>query len=143
MQSLIDELKKPEYHGKTDQQAADMINAKMVMVRKPVELWQVEEHASRKGYRAKLEKASHDDANPCQEIAINILTYIKSNRLSTVDMDLADTRQMLGAMVQCGFALQSHVNELIALGDAEIRWVDQHGLGTVGDGTIRSMRAMI
>jgi hypothetical protein len=143
MQSLIDELKKPEYTGKTDQQAADMVNAKMVMVRKPVELWKVEEHASRKGYRAKLEKASRDDSNLCQEIAINILEYIKSNRLSTVDMDLPDTRQMLGAMVQCGFALQSHVDELIALGDSEIRWVDQQGLGTVGDGTIRSMRAMI
>jgi hypothetical protein len=143
MQSLIDELKKPEYTGKTDQQAADMVNAKMVMVRKPVELWQVEEHASRRGYRAKLEKASRDDANPCQEIAINILEYIKSNRLSTVDMDLPDTRLMLGAMVQCGFALQSHIDELIALGDASVRWVDQQGLGTVGDGTIRSMRAMI
>jgi len=136
MQALIDELKKPEYQGLTDQQAADMVNAKMVTVRKPVELWQVEEHASRKGYRAKLEKASRDDANQCQEIAINILTYIKSNRLSTVDMDLPETRQMLGAMVQCGFALQSHINELIALGDSEIRWVDQQGFGTVGDGQV-------
>ena len=143
MQSLIDELKKPEYIGKTDQQAADLINAKMVMVRKPVELWKVEEHASRKGYRAKLEKASRDESNPCQEIAINILTYIKSNRLETVDMDLIDTRQMLGAMVQCGFASQAHTDELIALGDSQVRWVDQQGLGTIGDGTIRSMRAMI
>ena len=143
MQALIDELKKPEYQGMTDVQAAEAINAKVVMVRKPVELWKVEEHASRKGYRAKLEKASRDDANPCQEIAINILTYIKSNRLETVDMDLIDTRQMLGAMVQCGFALQAHTEELIALGDSQVRWVDQQGLGTIGDGTIRSMRAMI
>lgn len=60
MQALIDELKKPEYIGKTDQQAAEMINAKTVTVRKPVELWQVEEHASRKGYRATLELAAKD-----------------------------------------------------------------------------------
>ena len=38
MRALIDELKKPEYQGKTDQQAADMVNAKTVTVRRPVEL---------------------------------------------------------------------------------------------------------
>ena len=35
-QALIDELKKPEYQGLTDQQAADAINAKTVVVRSPV-----------------------------------------------------------------------------------------------------------
>lgn len=143
MQQLIDELKKPDYQGLTDQQAANAINAKMVTIRKPVDLWKVEEHASRKGYRAKLEKASRDSTNPCQEIAINILEYIKSPRLHTVDMDLPDTLSMLGGMTTCGFAAQQDVAELIALGDEQIRWVDQQGYGTVGDGTIRSARERI
>lgn len=34
--NLIDELKKPEYQGKTDQQAADMVNAKTVTIRKRI-----------------------------------------------------------------------------------------------------------
>jgi len=140
MQALIDELKKPEYQGKTDQQAADMISAKTVKVRRPVELWQVEEHASRKGYRAKLEKASRDSTNPCQEIAINILEYIKSSRLHTVDMDLADTQNMLGAMVACGFATQQDIAELIAFGDQTMPWVDHHHLGIVGVGAIYNAR---
>lgn len=143
MQALIDELKKPEYASLSDQAAADRINAKTVTVRKPVELWQVEEHASRKGYRAKLEKASTNDNHPCQEIAINILTYIKSARLNTVDMDLADTQLMVGALVQCQFATQAMADELLALADQTIRWVDHIGIGTVGDGTIRSLRSMI
>jgi len=143
MQALIDELKKPEYQGKTDQQAADMINAKTVTVRRPVELWQVEEHASRKGYRATLELAAKDQSNQCQAIAINILAYINSARLNTVDMDLADTQNMLGAMVACGFATQQDIAELIAFGDRTIPWVDHNNLGIVGVGAIRNARKEI
>lgn len=143
MQALIDELKKPEYQGKTDQQAADMINAKTVTVRKPVELWQVEEHASRKGYRATLELAAKDTSNHCQAIAINILAYINSARLNTVDMDLPDTQNMLGAMVACGFATQQDIAELIAFGDHTIPWVDHNNLGIVGVGAIRNARREI
>ena len=143
MQALIDELKKPEYQGKTDQQAADMINAKTVTVRRPVELWQVEEHASRKGYRATLELAAKDQSNQCQAIAINILAYINSARLNTVDMDLADTQNMLGAMVACGFASQQDIAELIAFGDQTIPWVDHNNLGIVGVGAIRNARREI
>ena len=143
MQALIDELKKPEYQGKTDQQAADMVNAKTVTVRKPVELWQVEEHASRKGYRATLELAAKDQSNHCQAIAINILAYINSARLNTVNMDLPDTQNMLGAMVACGFATQQDIAELIAFGDHTIPWVDHHQLGIVGVGAIYNARREI
>ena len=143
MQALIDELKKPEYQGKTDQQAADMINAKTVTVRRPVELWQVEEHASRKGYRATLELAAKDQSNQCQAIAINILAYINSARLNTVNMDLPDTQNMLGAMVACGFATQQDIAELIAFGDQTIPWVDHNNLGIVGVGAIRNARREI
>ena len=143
MQALIDELKKPEYQGKTDQQAADMINAKTVTVRRPVELWQVEEHASRKGYRATLELAAKDQSNQCQAIAINILAYINSARLNTVNMDLPDTQNMLGAMVACGFATQQDIAELIAFGDQTIPWVDHHHLGIVGVGAIYNARREI
>lgn len=143
MQALIDELKKPVYQGKTDQQAADMINAKTVTVRKPVQLWQVEEHASRKGYRATLELAAKDQSNQCQAIAINILAYINSARLNTVNMDLPDTQNMLGAMVACGFATQQDIAELIAFGDHTIPWVDHHQLGIVGVGAIYNARREI
>ena len=143
MQALIDELNKPEYQGKTDQQAADMINAKTVTVRKPVELWQVEEHASRKGYRATLELAAKDQSNHCQAIAINILAYINSARLNTVNMDLPDTQNMLGAMVACGFASQQDIAELIAFGDHTIPWVDHNNLGIVGVGAIYNARREI
>ena len=143
MQALIDELSKPEYANLSDQAAANVINAKTVLIRKPVELWQVEEHASRKGYRAKLERASKTEGHPCQEIALNILAYINSARLNTVDMDLADTRLMIGAMVQCQFATQLMADELLALADETIKWTESVGLPEIGVGLVRNARKMM
>jgi hypothetical protein len=140
MQALIDELSKPQYASLSDQAAADAINAKTVAVRKPVELWQVEEHASRKGYRAKLERASKTEGHPCQEVALNILAYINSARLNTVDMDLADTQLMIGAMVECRFATQSMADELLALADQAIKWTESVGLPEIGVGLVQNAR---
>jgi hypothetical protein len=139
-QALIDELSKPEYASMSDQAAADAINAKTVAIRKPVELWMVEEHASRKGYRAKLERASKTEGHPCQEVALNILAYINSARLNTVDMDLADTQLMIGAMVQCNFATQTMADELLALADQTIKWTESVGLPEIGVGLVQNAR---
>jgi hypothetical protein len=140
MQALIDELSKPQYASLSDQAAADAINAKTVAVRKPVDLWQVEEHASRKGYRAKLERASKTEGHPCQEVALNILAYINSARLNTVDMDLADTQLMIGAMVECQFATQAMADELLALADQTIKWTESVGLPEIGVGLVQNAR---
>jgi hypothetical protein len=140
MQALIDELSKPEYASLSDQAAADAINAKTVTVRKPVDLWMVVEHSSRNGYRAKLELARTNGNHPCQETAINILEYINSPRLQTVDMDLLSTRGMVQALVQCQFATQAMADELLALADQAIRWVDHNGIGTLGVGLVRNAR---
>ena len=142
-QALIEELSKAEYASLSDQAAADRINAKTVTVRKPVDLWMVVEHSSRNGYRAKLELARTNGNHPCQETAINILEYINSPRLQTVDMDLPSTRGMVQALVQCQFATQTMADELLALANQKVRWVDNIGLGTIGDGTIKSLRSMM
>jgi hypothetical protein len=139
-QALIDELSKAEYSSLSDQAAADAINAKTVVIRKPVELWRVEEHASRKGYRAKLERASKTEGHPCQEIALNILAYINSARLNTVDMDLVDTQLMIGAMVQCQFATQVMADDLLSLADQTIKWTESVGLPEAGVGLVRNAR---
>lgn len=140
---LIEELKKPAYQQISDQAAANLINVLTVTIRKPVELWKVEQHASRKGYRAKLEIAATDSSHPYRELAINILEFIKSRRLETIDMDNPDVRKAFENMTACEFATQQDVAELIAMGDVRIRWVDHIGFGTAGDGHIRSAREII
>jgi hypothetical protein len=139
-QALIDELSKAEYASLSDQAAADAINAKTVTVRKPVDLWMVVEHSSRNGYRAKLELARTNGNHPCQETAINILEYINSPRLQTVDMDLPSTRGMVQALVQCQFATQAMADELLALADQTIKWTESVGLPEAGVGLVRNAR---
>jgi hypothetical protein len=139
-QALIDELSKAEYASLSDQAAADAINAKTVAVRKPVDLWMVVEHSSRNGYRAKLELARTNGNHACQETAINILEYINSQRIQTVDMDLPSTREMVQALVQCQFATQAMADELLALADQAIKWTESVGLPEIGVGLVRNAR---
>jgi hypothetical protein len=139
-QALIDELSKAEYASLSDQAAADAINAKTVAIRKPVELWMVVEHSSRNGYRAKLELARTNGNHPCQETAINILEYINSQRIQTVDMDLPSTREMVQALVQCQFATQAMADELLALADQAIKWTESVGLPEIGVGLVQNAR---
>jgi hypothetical protein len=139
-EALIQELSKPEYASLSDQAAADVINAKTMIVRKPVDLWMVVEHSSRNGYRAKLELARTNGNHPCQETAINILEYINSPRLQTVDMDLPATRGMVQALVQCQFATQAMADELLALANQTIKWTESVGLPIATPGAVRVAR---
>ena len=140
METLLDELRKAEYASLSDQAAADRINAKTLTVRKPVDLWMVVEHSSRNGYRAKLELARANGNHPCQETAINILEYINSPRLQTVDMDLPPTRGIVNALVQCQFATQAMADELLALADHAVRWVDSNNVGNQSADSVRVAR---
>jgi len=143
MQALIDELKKPEYASMSDQAAADAINAKTVAVRLLVPCSEIIVHATVHGYRATMELAKQDPSNPCRAIAINILSYIDSMKINNVDMDLPATQQMLGGMVQCGFATPEQVASLNALANNTIRWTEHIGLPEIGVGLVRNARKQI
>jgi hypothetical protein len=139
-QALIDELSKAEYASMSDQAAADAINAKTVTIRVLVDLWQIEEYARRHGIRALLKKAEGNTEHACQDIAIDILAYITSPRGKMIDLDLAETQGMFGAMVSCGFATATHVSEMTALADQVVRWVDHVSAGTQSAHSVRVIR---
>jgi hypothetical protein len=139
-QALIDELSKPEYASLSDQAAADAINAKTVVIRVLVDLWQIEEYARRHGIRALLKKAESNTQHACQDIAIDILAYITSPRGKMIDLDLVETQTMFGAMASCGFATATHVSEMTALADQIVRWVDHVSAGTQSAHSVRVIR---
>jgi hypothetical protein len=112
----------------------------MVAVRVLVPTANIITHATTNGYRANLELAKSDPANPCRSIAINILSYIDSMKIQNVDMDLPETQGMLGAMVQCGFATQAQVASLDALANKQVTWCESEGLPEIGLGHIISAR---
>ena len=140
MQALLDELRKSEYAGLSDQAAADAINAKTVAVRVLVDLWQIEEYARRNGIRQLLKRAEGNAQHPCQGVAIDILAYITSPRTEKLDVDLAETQAMFGAMVSCGFATEANVGEMMALADQAVRWVDHYGHGNQSADSVRVAR---
>jgi hypothetical protein len=129
MQALIDELSKAEY-----------ASLKAVTIRVLVDLWQIEEYARRHGIRALLKKAEGNTQHACQDIAIDILAYITSPRGKMIDLDLAETQGMFGAMVSCGFATATHVSEMTALADQVVRWVDHVSAGTQSAHSVRVIR---
>ena len=140
METLLDELRKTEYQGLSDQAAADAINAKTVTVRVLVDLWQIEEYARRNGIRQALKRAEGNPQHPCQGIAIDVLAYITSPRTEKLDVDLAETQAMFGAMVSCGFATEANVGEMMALANETKRWVDHYGHGNQSADSIRVAR---
>jgi hypothetical protein len=142
-QALIDELKKPEHLSLSDQAAADLLNALTVQVRRMVPTSEIIQHATQHRYRSKLELAKLDPLSPCRDIAIDILAYIDSPKTSNVDMDLPETKQMLGAVVACGFASQETVGKLEALANITIKWTESVGLGSVDAQLIARLRERI
>ena len=140
METLLDELRKPEYQSLSDQAAADAINTKTVTVRVLVDLWQIEEYARRNGIRQALKRAEGNESHPCQGIAIDILAYITSPRTEKLDVDLPETQAMFGAMVSCSFATESHVDEMMALANETKRWVELNGVGNQSADSIRVAR---
>ena len=140
MQTILDELRKPEYASLSDQAAADAINAKMVVIRVLVDLWQIEEYARRNGIRQALKRAEGDAQHLCQGIAIDVLAYITSPRTKKLDVDLAETQAMFGAMVSCGFATQAQVGEMMALANQTVRWVELNEVGNQSADSIRVAR---
>ena len=140
MDTLLDELRKPEYASLSNQAAADAINAKTLTIRVLVDLWQIEEYARRNGIRQALKRAEGNAQHPCQGIAIDTLAYITSFRTEKLDVDLAETQTMFRAMVSCNFATEVNVGEMMALADSTVRWVDHYGHGNQSADSIRVAR---
>lgn len=141
MDALIAELSKPEYSELSDQQAANAINAMTVQTRRLLPTSEIIQHATQFRYRSKLELAKLDPTSPCRDVAIDILAYIDSSKTVNVDMDLPETREMLSAIVACGFASQAVVDSLDALATITIKWTESVGLPEVGVGLVRNARS--
>lgn len=145
MQALIDELKKPEYQGMTDIQAAAAINAKVVAIKTEVDCWMIKQHALENGYWAPIFKASQDANHPAQDLCISILAYIDdvSGKYSKINFDRPKVQEMLNALTFAGFISPELRWELEALADSHVAWVDHVGVGQVGIGLVQNARKQI
>lgn len=144
LEPLATELAKPEYATLSDQEAADAINAKTVTVRRLVETWRVKQYAIENGIWATLKLVRENTGlpNEIRGLVISILDWVddSAGKIQTVDMDLPSVQYMLGGLVTATLATQEQVNAILAMADTSICWVDSVGMGTIGDGHIRSVR---
>ena len=137
---LCPKLQQAKFATMSDLEALLAIQSEMVTIRVLVPTANVIAHASQNSYRHKLTLAANNLNHPCNGLAIDILAYIDSVKIQNVDMDLPETQQMLGAMVQCGFATSAQVASLDALANKQVTWCESEGLPVIDLGHIVSAR---
>jgi hypothetical protein len=146
-QPLIDELRKSQYEGTSDQQAADICNALTVRVACNVKIVDVLKYAVDQGIYGKVNADAFDPSLPRdQRIAIwNIKGWVDnpSNPSQVADMTSQTAETMIADLVQYGYATRDQAQELSAMGFKTIRWVDQVGIGTQSADLIRLARDVL
>lgn len=142
MQHLAAEIAKPEYKNLTDQQIADAVNAKTVVVKRLVPTYLVRQKACEGFYWSDLEDACSSENVTLKKIARSMMVWIddKSGTIQTVDMTLPSVAKVVGGLVSFGIITQPQADALSALADASIPWTESVGLPEVGVGLIINAR---
>lgn len=139
---LIEELKKPEYEGKTDEECVALVIAKTTVVRKPVPVNKLKRGMIGAGIYADLKIASSDELQPAsiKKAAINALGLIDSYEGSAIDLDSELAREVLHDLVSAGFCTKDAVDQLLEQVNQTVPWIQVVGLGTVGIGFVTLAR---
>ena len=140
MSELIAELSKPEYAGLTDQQAADAINAKTVIVQHSVAIRELKTYAIFSGIWPKL-LAGQLSSNPqIAGLCLSVIAWVEDPRIDTVDINLPQVQGMVASLVAASIVSQSQAEEILAMGKHAIPWTSTVGLPEIGIGLIRNAR---
>lgn len=141
---LIEELQKPEYADLSDEAVLEAINAKRVVVREPVENWQIKKAACIAGYWATFVIAAERTDIPIEArgLAINVLAWVgdPSGGIVTTDMDLTEVQGMLAGIVQAGFVTSEQAAALDALANVSKPWTETVSLPEIGPGLLANAR---
>jgi hypothetical protein len=143
LEPLATELAKPEYASMTDQEAADAINAKTVTLRQLVPTWRVKQYAIENGIWPKIVLVREDNEQSdlvLRGLCISVISWIDDPSIETIDVDLLKVQEMLGGLVAYTIATQEQAAAILAMANTSIRWVDSVGMGSIGDGHVRSVR---
>lgn len=140
--ALCNELSKPEYQGKSDQEAADMLNAKTVTVRKPVDCGALKAYAIKEGFYADIEDGCAADDYQERNLCRNIKAWIDDigQRLQTVNMDDPVTADMMSGLVAFQIVTAAEAQAMNDMANVTMTWGDYYGYGELGIGLVQSAR---
>lgn len=145
LQPLIDELKKPEYSGKTDAECAEIVNAKTVSIREPVSAARIKRRAIELGAWSEIVLASEDSTNVARrKAALDVVAWLDDPRssLDDIDLDAVEVQAIVAACVTHGLITVEVLGLLQNMPNNSIRWVDYVGLGSVGIGFVSTARSI-
>jgi hypothetical protein len=139
---LCNELKNPEYQGKSDQEAADMINAKTEVVRKPVDCGALKAYAIKEGFYADIEDGCIADSYEERNLCRNIKAWIDDigQRLQTVNMDDSVTADMMNGLVALTVITAAQAQAMDDMANVTVKWTDLNDYPEIGIGLVQNAR---
>jgi hypothetical protein len=144
-EALIEELKKPQYLGTSDQQAADLINVLAVTVKRLVPVVEVKQWAIEEAVYAPIIIGQESSDEQIRKLCISIAGWIDDvgGRVQNADLDKQAAIDMMQGLVFFGIATQAQIERLKSLRWKTIKWTESVGLPEVGIGLVRNARKMI
>lgn len=144
MQALIDELKKPQYQGLSDQAAADLLNSMIVTKRRLVPTAEVKQYATIQGFYPDIviDSQGSSDRNR-RKLCLNVWLWVDdpAGKISHVDMDLPAAKAMIQGLLAFGYINESQAIALDGLANQTVHLADE--LGGVCDGAVHKARELI
>jgi hypothetical protein len=142
-QALIDELRKPEYQGLTDQQAADAINAKTVQQIAPVEAQAIRLTLASRGRLAAIKRIGDNTAapEPPYDACATLMALLDAG--DSIDLQNPAVEASSQVLIQHNLLTQEDADAIALLEVQVVRWVDAEGIGECGIGYIINARKAI
>jgi hypothetical protein len=146
MLALIDELKKPQYQGISDQQAADLLNVLTITKRRLVPTAVAKQYAIEEGFypRIVIDSQSSLDAAK-QELCLGVWLWVDdpTGKIANIDMNLPIAKKMIAGLLHYQYITQQQAVGLDHLANHTVRWLDDIGVGSVSAESIKVAREEI
>ena len=142
---LIEELKKPQYQGTSDQQAADLINVRTVTVKRLVPVVEVKKWSLEESLYASVKLGRESSDEQIKKLCISIVGWIEdaSGNVFNADLSSQTAIDMMHGLVSFGIATQAQIERLKSLQWKTIKWTESVGWSHVEPGHVQSARSMI
>lgn len=142
---LIEELRKPQYLGKSDQQAADLINVLTITVKRLVPVVEVKQWAVEEAVYAPIIIGQQSSDERMRKLCISITGWIDDvgGRVQNADLGKQVAIDMMQGLVSFVIATQAQIERLKSLQWVTIKWTESVGWSHVEPGHVQSARRMI
>ena len=144
-ETLIEELKKPQYQGASDQAAADLINVRTVTVKRLVPVVEVKKWSLEESLYASVKLGRESSDEQIKKLCISIVGWIEdaSGNVFNADLSSQTAIDMMHGLVSFGIATQAQIERLKSLQWVTIKWTESVGLGTVDAQSVAKIRERI